>query len=137
MNETSLPEEIHTNLEALLNKKYAIFLDKRIFSISSSLTDAEIRVCVTLHDDKHSFHYPVEARINPDPEEMTEQQTAVFLIDYIDLYFEQYFEEGEELLLPIAWAKHHYEAVEFELRGQIQNKYLEEQADKLLENQLH
>ena len=64
---------------------------------------------------------------------MTANEAALFLIDYIDTYFEEFLlEEDEELYLPIDWAKHTYEAVEFEVKGQIKNEKLEDMADDLL-----
>jgi len=134
MNKNLLPQALEVQLEELLNKKHAIFLDKRSFTISASEDESVVTSSVTLRNKDDSFHYPIETRLSYDPAEMTAQQSAVFLIDYIDLYFEQYFEEGEDLLLPIAWAKHNYDAVEFEIRGQIRNKCVEDMADRLLEN---
>ncbi len=133
MTQNLLSREILNNLENLLEKKHAIFINQRSFSISTTTDSDKVKVQVLLQSEDQAFYYPVEARMTPDLDEMTANESALFLIDYIDLYFEQFFEEGEELFLPIDWAKHNYDAIDFEIRGQIRNKKVEELADKILE----
>jgi len=55
-----------------------------------------------------------------------------FLLNYIDAYIEEFLTGGEETYLPIDWANYDCEGLELQLRGQILNIKLEEQADQLL-----
>ena len=116
-----------------MDEKYRIGLNGRSFSIEAKVDEPGVYVQTTLENEDKSFVYPVEARLEYKKEEMTQNKAVLFLVDYIDTYFEEYLlEEDEELYLPIDWAKHTYDAVEFEVRGQIKNEKLEDMADELL-----
>jgi hypothetical protein len=56
------------------------------------------------------------------------------LIDYIDSYFEEFFRENGEVLLPIDWAPFDWEGVPIQLKGQIFNLEVEKMADEWLEH---
>ena len=131
--EKFLTQEELNELAEAMDDKYRIGLNGRSFAIEAKVEGIGVLVKVTLENSEKTFVYPVEARIDFKKEEMTENKSALFLIDYIDTYFEEFLlEEDEELYLPIDWAKHTYEAVEFEVRGQIKNEKLEDMADELL-----
>ena len=116
-----------------MDDKYRIGLNGRSFAVEAKLEGIGVLVKVTLEHPDKTFVYPAEARIDFKKEEMTANEAALFLIDYIDTYFEEFLlEEDEELYLPIDWAKHTYEAVDFEVKGQIKNEKLEDMADDLL-----
>lgn len=120
-------------LAAAMNTKYRLARGEREFAIKARLDGevSQVEVCLK-HPDK-SFVYPVEARVRWENEELTPYESATFLIDYIDNYFEEFLlEEDERLYLPIQWADHDYEAVKFEIRGQILNKKVENMADEFL-----
>ena len=125
-------EDCHSLAQAM-ESKYKMGLKGRKFSIEASVNGRTVAVVVSLARMDRSYVYPVEARMLYEKEEMSRGEAAVFLIDYIDAYFEEFlYEEDEQLYLPIDWADHHYEAVDFQIRGQIRNQLLEDQADKLL-----
>ncbi len=127
------PEECRALAEAM-EKKYAVAIGQRRFSITASQSDEAVEVQVLLASGDESFYYPVEARIKHGAEDLTAGRAAVFLIDYIDLYFEEFLmEEDEELFLPIDWANHEWDTVNFQIRGQILNRKAEALADALLE----
>jgi hypothetical protein len=114
-------------------KKYRIALKERAFSVRASLQGRGVHVTVLLANPEQTYYYPVEARMLFAPEEMQPKEAALFLIDYIDNYFEEYLlEEDEELFLPIDWSDHEYEAVNFQVKGQILNRKLEALADEWL-----
>jgi hypothetical protein len=136
--ENNLEPEFLTNEECVelaetMVKKYRIAMKDRTFSIAASVKDKGVYVTVLLSNPSQTYYYPVEGRLMYGPEEMTPIEAALFLVDYIDTYFEEYlYEEDEQIYLPIDWTDHEYEATNFQLRGQIQNKSLETMADEWL-----
>jgi hypothetical protein len=126
--------EESTLLEDVLNKKYAFYIKDKHFSVVARGDDSAVYVTVTLSNDDESYYYPVDARMKYKVEEMEQGEAALFLLDYIDAYFEEYLTESEDMMLCIDWADHEYDAVNFQIRGQIFNKKLEEMADKFLKD---
>lgn len=127
-------EECQELAETMM-KKYRIALKDRSFSIRSSLQGKGVYVTVLLANPEQTYYYPVEGRVMYAEEEMTPRDAALFLIDYIDTYFEEYLlEEDEDLFLPIDWTDHEYEAVDFQMKGQILNRKLESLADEWLKD---
>lgn len=127
-----LDESECQDLALAMQRKYSGYLNGRTFAISTRLEEPGVAVQVLLHNADDSFHYPVEARILPEEEELSVRKGCLFLIDYIDLYFEEYLTEDEDLFIPIDWANYQYEAVDFQMRGQILNLKVETMADQLL-----
>ena len=126
-------ESFCSELASAMNGKYKIALKDRLFSITMSKKEEVVFVKILLSSNDGRFYYPVEGRINHKTEEVSPFEAGVFLADYIDIYFEEFLlEEEEELYLPIDWANHEYEALTFQIRGQIQNKKLDRAADHLL-----
>ena len=104
-----------------------------LIAVKAEKNDTDVLVQVLLSNEDESFFYPVDARVKFEVEEMSVNEAALFLIDYIDVYFEEFLlEEDEELYLPIDWKDFEYEAVNFQMKGQIFNKSLENMADELL-----
>ena len=93
-----------------------------------------VTVTLTLSNESQSFVYPVEARIDSAKEGLSVRDASLFLIDYIDAYFEDFFADGEELYLPIDWADMTYDANNFQIKGQILNVKAEDLADELLKS---
>jgi hypothetical protein len=132
-NEPFLTQEDCDELAEQMSTKYRIALQDRRFQIQASIKGRGVFVTVLFSNADQSYYYPVEARILYGKEEMKAREAALFLIDYIDTYFEEYLlEEDEQLYLPIDWSDHQYEAVEFQVRGQILNRKLEQLADEWL-----
>ena len=127
-----LPSETLRQLEKMMNEKYEGFLQKRTFHLSADSEDQQVSVCVTLQNEDESFVYPVQGRLNCETEDMEPDEAALFLIDYIDSYFEDFFDDEEALYLPIEWANYSYDAVDMQLKGQILNLKVERMADDLL-----
>lgn len=124
----------HSFLADLLNRKYENYLLGKLFTVTSHFIPSEqgVYVQVVLANSDQSFYYPVEARVAIDDEELTKKDAAFFLVDYIDTYFEEYLMEEEDLFLTIDWSPQEYDAVAFQMRGQIRNLKLEKMADEWL-----
>ncbi|MFW7380993.1 MAG: hypothetical protein ACOH5I_19410 [Oligoflexus sp.] len=116
-----------------MNTKYRLARGERKFQVQAKHQDKGVYVTVLLADAEEKFYYPVEARIRHESEEMSPRTATLFLLDYIDMYFEEYLlEEDESIYIPIDWTDHQYEAVDFQIRGQILNRKLENLADAWL-----
>jgi elongation factor P hydroxylase len=136
-DQTPKPEFVTTQecnlLADAMEAKYQAALKDRSFSIDAKHEGRAVYCTVLLSNDDESFYYPVEARVLHEPEELSPREAALFLIDYIDTYFEEFLmEEDESIYVPIDWADHEYDAVNFQIRGQILNRKLDEMADSIL-----
>jgi hypothetical protein len=126
-------QDLCDELAASMNAKYRLALGQRSFVLSAELRGRGVFVKVVLSNPDKSFYYPVEARVLYEKEEMKAGEAALFLFDYIDSYFEEFLlEEDEQLYLTIDWSDHQYEAIEFQMRGQILNLKLEQEAEEWL-----
>jgi len=134
MTETFISETELNELSSLLNRKHASFLGERRFSIKADLDGDGIFVDVVLRNEDETYFYPVSTRIDLSQEELNAKDAALFLIDFVDLYFDDYFDGGESVFLPIDWTDFQYDAVNFQMKGQIINQRLESMADQLLQN---
>jgi hypothetical protein len=124
-------EEIH-DLTRILNTKHAASLRDRRFSIDVQTFKGQAQVTVTLANASESFYYPVEASLDASIEEISVRDAALFLIDYIAFYFEEFFATDESTYLPIDWADYVFEDVKLKMRGQLFNRERERIADQLL-----
>jgi hypothetical protein len=116
-----------------LNKKHQIYLDGRTITLRSIGEKDVVAVEALISNEDKSFYYPIQGMIrNPREQELDEQEALLFLLDYIDLYLEDYFESSEDLLIPIDWTEYQYDAVDFFLRAQILNQKLEDSANTIL-----
>ena len=121
-----------TQLSDLMNRKHAAFRDDRSFSIKIWEDCGAVYVTVLFTNQNETFYYPVEARIDCQEAEMEKREAALFLIDYADLYFEDFLEKDCDIYLPIEWSGFEYDAVKFQLRGQIRNRAVDKMAEDLL-----
>lgn len=134
-NSEFLTEEDCDALARTMETKYAMALKGRTFKVEAAVRGRGVFVKVILSNQDRSYYYPVEARVLYEQEEMQKGEAALFLLDYIDAYYDEYLtQENEELFLPIDWADFQYEAIDFQMRGQILNLKLEELAEELLKN---
>ena len=115
-----------------MTANYAPYLQGRSFAIVAMECEGALYVTTLLSNSDESFYYPVDTRIDYKAEEMSRYDAFIFLVDYLDLYFEEYLTEDDDLLLTIDWTFHQYDAVDFQMKGQIINKKMEKMADELL-----
>lgn len=123
-------------LERLLRAKHGMYLDQnqRSFSLQAQAEGNTIIAVLTLRNLDQSFVYPVYAKVDDWKNDFESEIDAFyFLVDYIDIYFEEFFESEDTLFLPINWAKHSYVAIDVWVKGQIINLKVERLGDELLE----
>jgi hypothetical protein len=126
------PDEC-AELVRLMARKYAASLDHRYFEAELNKDSRGVYAKVTLRNQTGSFFYPVEGRLAHLDHDMSEREAALFLLNYIDAYFDEYFREGGEVYLPIDWADYEDDGIPLQLKGQIFNLEVERMADELLE----
>jgi hypothetical protein len=121
-------------LAKMMKSKFQHYLESREFVIQAKKDKNAIYVTVTLQNADTSYCYPVEARIDAANESLTERRSVLFLIDYIDLYFEEFLTDGgEDLFIPIDWSDYEWDTVNFQLKGQVLNRALETKASNLID----
>lgn len=126
------PEDL-AELASVMNRKYAGHLNQRRFEATAKKDGTGVYAKVTLKNASGSYFYPVEGRLAHLDHDMNAKDAALFLLNYIDAYFAEYFKEGGEVYLPIDWADYDYDGVPIQLKGQILNLEVERMADALLE----
>lgn len=131
-NEEFLTEKDCQEMARVMERRYAGEIADRYFLTEATRDEFGVYVKVTLRNDSGSFVYPVEARTKHQAHEMNHRDAGLFLLDFVDAYFEEYFGEGGEVFLPIDWADYECEDVALQLKGQILNLKIEKMADDLL-----
>jgi len=127
-------ETINTEKEFanILNRTHSHVLGDKFFTFQSTSNGSETHVTITLQNNKKTFFYPIEARMQTKSQGVTTIASVDLLVDYINCYLEQYFESGGDVYLPIDWTTFDVEGIALQMRGQILNKYAEDLADALL-----
>ena len=122
-------------ISALMNMKYRTLLDKEQFQVESGFDEQQVQIKVTLESNDKSVFYPIELiHVIENREEQptqTADEIASLMLDYIDVYWQEYLNDGRDVFVPLAWGKYACEGVEFFVRGFVRNRSLEEQADEL------
>lgn len=131
--EQSLSEEETLELAATMGRKYASFLNERYFEIEARFDGQGVYATVLLRNETGSFYYPVECRIADNDHHMTRHEAGLFLMDYADSYFEEFFRENGEVYLPIDWSTFDWEGTQLQVKGQIMNLALEKMGDEWIE----
>jgi hypothetical protein len=123
-----------SRLEGVLDKKYRAFLKNERFKLEVGRTAEAVQVRTTLKKTDGTLAYPVEAVLPLKPEHEGEwEDLALLLVDYLDVYWNEYLTEGRDTFVHLDWARHECEGEEFYLRGFVRNLALENQADALLQ----
>ena len=136
MKQEFLAENELKELTQIMNIKYGAHLKERDFKLSQTKNKENLNVKVVLEKEDESFYYPVEAQINFIEEELSQKEAALFLFDYIDYYFDEYFKENETIYLNIDWKKVQFDSKSFQIKGQILNLKQEKAAENFLNNNL-
>jgi hypothetical protein len=123
-------------LTHILDRKHAAYLEDRFFSIKVESDDYKANVVVTLQNADSSFYYPVEGRISCKSQNLSGKEGSLLILDFIDVYFEEFFREDQNTWLPIDWAGYNFEGFEFQLKGQKLNKQTEDLADLFLDGKI-
>ena len=132
MNKELVTKSELRELSDRMTQKYKVSVGDRRFSIEFEEQGTHVSVKTTLSSRDESYVYPVEASLDCAEEEVEPRKGILFLIDYIDCYFEDFLMEDESLYLPIIFKSMSYEGISFKIKGQILNKRAEAWADEIL-----
>lgn len=132
MRESVVSTEKCALLARTMERKYASSLGDRNFYITVQGVSDGILATVLLANASGSFHYPVEGRIQSGQKGFSDEDAALFLVEYMDGYFEDYLTRDSDLFLPIDWNDFESDGRTFQLKGQILNLELEKMADAIL-----
>lgn len=128
-----MTEQESLDLTKILNLKYGSYLKERFFLINFHEEDSGIFASMTLRNQNRSFFYEVEARAaSKDMAALKSREALFILLDYIDLYFAEYFKEEENSYISIDWSEQSFENLTFQMRGQVRDLNSELMADELL-----
>lgn len=130
-------KESKKNLERALTKKHELYLREEQFLLDAYYGEGQIQLSVTLKKADDSMVYPIEcihvfSDKTPPLKEI--QNTAGIILDYIDCYWLEFFENDRQVFLPLDWSHHESNGHTFYMRGFIRNLILENEADQLLKS---
>lgn len=121
------------NIKKLLNKKHFVYLEKESLEIESGVSAEQIQIRVSLIKNDNSTCYPIECIfVKETAEGFKESEIAVSMLDYLDIYWENYFTEERNVFILLDWSLHEFEGITFYMRGFIRNLQLEAHADEFL-----
>jgi hypothetical protein len=132
-----------SKISSLLNTKYGSLLENERFIVESGYDAQQVQIKVTLERTDKSVFYPIELlHVRDEGDEQgqtnpTADELASLMLDYIDVYWQEYLSDGRDVFVPLAWGKHSCEGVDFYIRGFVRNRSLEQQADELFRKHGH
>ncbi|MEY3901695.1 MAG: hypothetical protein RL189_1001 [Pseudomonadota bacterium] len=127
----------------LLNTKYRSMLDNERFLVESGYDAHQVQLKVTLERADKSVFYPIELlhvreeAVEQSAAQSSSEELASLMLDYIDVYWQEYLSDGRDVFVPLSWDKHTCEGIEFYIRGFVRNRSLEQQADELFRKHGH
>lgn len=124
-------------LTQILERKHSTFLGDRFFTMTCSQDEAHAYVTVTLRNASESYFYPVEGRIPCRSQDLSSREGALILVDFADVYFEEFFREGEDTWLTIDWMGYSLEGFNFQMKGQRLNKLADQVVDLFLDGKIN
>jgi hypothetical protein len=127
-----LTKEEEFSLSQIMNRKYAVYLNGRFFRLDLKIDYEAAYATVTLLSKDESFYYPVDARIAHKDQEIDAKTSVLMLLDYVDIYFDEYFREQENTFLSLDWTAYSFEGTELEMKAQVRNKHAETLADQII-----
>ncbi len=131
-------EKVIASVQELMAKKYLPFLNQERFMVEAGQDSDQVQLRVTLLRTDGTIAYPVECVYSYSESDRPDASEIGFLmLDYIDVYWNEYLSGGRETFIPLDWAKHSCEGESFFIRGFVRNLDLEEQAETLFEAEGH
>lgn len=121
------------DLETIMNLKHAAYLKNRSFVVFHERTSSDIEASITLKDQKQTFYYKVEAKVSLKNLAPKDKEALFIMLDYLDIYFDEYLKGEEDVYIPIDWSEFTFENLTFKMKGQVQNLHAEKIADEFLE----
>lgn len=129
-----LSSEEEDKIAQALEKRYKTFLNDEVFKLETGFSLHQVQMKLTLKKKDESIEYPLEGIFLKEENavEKSNSEIILLMIDYLDVYWSEYFSEARSVFFPIDWSGHSCEGLTFYFRGFIRNKSLEAQADEIL-----
>lgn len=125
-------DQQNLEIEKILARKYAAYLEDERFRVEGGSDKDRVQLRVTLEKNDGSIAYPIEAvTLVERSSKESKLELGHLLLDYVDIYLQEYFSNDRDVYLPLDWSKHQCEGREIYLRGFVRNLALEAQADEL------
>ena len=119
--------------QALLTRYGRFLKEGEVFKVTGKSEDDSWAINVVFENTDHSLHLPMDvvlvARENP---KLTDDDVRAVLVDFVDYFFDRYFQGAREITLPIDWAEFPFGDYKVHARGWEKNLKLENAADRLL-----
>ncbi len=117
----------------VMKAKHSLYLDNECFEIKTGFYKEQIQIEICLTKVDRSIVYPIEVIcVYEDFPHLKLNEIFHVILDYIDLYWAEYFNHERNLFVPLDWSQYECEGLTFFLRGFIRNLVLEKQADSFL-----
>ena len=149
--EPAISANLQTSLEMALQKKYQVFLQNETFLLEAEVATDWVQVRTTLRNSDGTFLYPVEAIVismraeenfpevsadllarRPSKVDLdTNEKLALFAVDFLDSYWNEYLTQGRDTFLSLDWQENAFEGETVFVRGFSRNQKLESMADEL------
>lgn len=120
------------DIKKLLNKRHSVYLENESFEIESGSSHNQVQISVSLKKNDNTACYPIECVFIKETGDVKESEIAMKMIDYLDIYWTNYFSEERNVFIPLDWSKHDFEGIMFYIRGFIRKPQLETYANNLL-----
>lgn len=121
-------------IEKSFVKKHSAYLENETFTIVAEQSKEQVQIKIVLQKIDLSVVYPIECVFVKElHQKVDSQKIAMLMLDYLDVYWTEYFAEDREVFLPIDWSKHDFEGLSLYMRGFIRNLNAENQADAFLQ----
>lgn len=131
-------EEEILSIKKLLDKKHLVYLEDEEFIIEVGSTKDQVQLKVSLIKKDKSNYYPIECVfVKETTSEFKETEIAFKMLDYLDVYWSNYFSEERNMFIPLDWSKHEFEGIHFYIRGFVRNLQLEIHANEFLSKHGH
>lgn len=131
-HEALITEQELGDLQKIMILKYGAYLKDRSFTISHTNDKQDIHCSITLENPQGTFVYKVEAAVSKKNLALKDKEALLVMLDYIDIYFDEYLKGEENVYIPIDWTDYTFENLTFKMRGQVRNRKAEDLADELL-----
>ena len=90
-----------------------------------------LQISCTLLENENRSSYPVQCLYLKTESASKLEDVCYDVIDYLDLYWRDFFHEDRDVFLPLDWGAHEFEGHKFYMRGFIRRLDLEQQAEEL------
>lgn len=123
---------------SLLEKKYAAYLNDEVFVLEAGSTATQVQLRLTLAKRDGSYSYPIECVLPRSPQDdVSPDDAGIILLDYLDVYWNEFLTEGRDTWVTIDWSEHHSQGLTFYLRGFPRNLAAEQEAEALFRKHGH